>query len=167
MLFESTAGIISLLPAALAVRIIKTALQNRFCGAVFICTFLSAFVVYPRYKLVHDLVHERLFIPFLGRLIHLRACRNLIIQNDEIQHFFAVILVDAGQKHAVAFFAHHLSRRKVCDGNRSLADQFFRFIISVNTRKNDPVCAASIVKDKLQKLLTLCNLCSSFDFHCY
>ena len=40
-------------------------------------------------------------ISFLKLLIYLCSCRDLIIQQNEIQHLFSVIVVKAGQEHAV------------------------------------------------------------------
>ena len=73
--------------------------------------------------------------------IQLRTGRDVVVHHQKMKLFLAVSLVHRGQKHATGIDAHHLPRREIGDGDQCLSDQFFRLIVSMDTGKNDPVCA--------------------------
>ena len=66
-------------------------------------------------------------------LIELCTCRNMVIYHKEMKLFFAFFFVYCTEKHTARVNAHHRSRWKICDSDKSLSNQFFRLIISVNT----------------------------------
>ena len=68
------------------------------------------------------------------RLVQLRACGDVRIEHQEVQPFFAVLLVEGGEEHAAGFHAHHGPGRQVRDGNTGLADELLRLVESVNAR---------------------------------
>ena len=81
--------------------------------------------------------------------------------------FIAVLLVvDCGKQHTTGIDAHHLPRRKIGDGNQCLSDQFFRLIVSMDTGKNDPVFACSIIQSELKELLRLWNGLTCLNLNC-
>ena len=90
---------------------------------------------------------------FFGKSVHLCAGRDGIVEHDQMQLFFSLFCMNGGNQHAAGIDAHHLSGRKVEDGQASLADQLFRLIPGVDAGKNDPVCAGSVVQRELEKLL--------------
>ena len=47
--------------------------------------------------------------------------------------FFAFFLVNCTEEHTAGVNAHHCSRRKICDSDKSLSNQFFRLIKAMNT----------------------------------
>jgi len=52
------------------------------------------------------------------------------------------------------------------DGDQCLFDQFFQLIISMDTGKNDPVCACSIIQSELKELPGLLYCLASLYLHC-
>ena len=46
---------------------------------------------------------------------------------------YANFFMDGREEHAAGVDAHHSSRWKICDSDKSLSNQFFRLIICVNT----------------------------------
>lgn len=81
--------------------------------------------------------------------------------------FIAVLLIVYCRKqHTTGLDTHHCSRWKVCDCDQSLSDQLFRLIISVNTRKDNSVCACSIIQCELKKLLRLWNGLTCLNLNC-
>ena len=66
-------------------------------------------------------------------LIELCTCRNMVINHKEMELFFAFFFVDSTEEHTARVNAHHSSRRKICDSNKSLSNQFFRLIKAMNT----------------------------------
>ena len=68
------------------------------------------------------------------RLVQLRAGRDVRIEHQEVQPFFAVFLVEGGEEHAAGFETHHRSGRQVRVCNERLADELFRLVIGVNAR---------------------------------
>lgn len=68
------------------------------------------------------------------RLVQLRAGRDVRINHEQVQPFFAVLLVDSGEQHTAGFETHHRSGREIRDRNERLADELFRLIVGVNAR---------------------------------
>ena len=66
-------------------------------------------------------------------LIELCTCRNMFIYHKEMKLFFAFFFVYCTQEHTARVNAHHSSRWKICDSNKSLSNQFFRLIKAMNT----------------------------------
>ena len=68
------------------------------------------------------------------RLVQLRAGRDVRVNHEQVQPFFAVLLVDSGKQHTAGFETHHRSGREVGDRNKRLSNELFGLIISVNAR---------------------------------
>ena len=66
------------------------------------------------------------------RFIQLCACRNVRVELQKMQLFFAVLPMDRRKQHAAGFDAHHGTRGKVHDRHTGLSDELFRFIEGVN-----------------------------------
>ena len=66
-------------------------------------------------------------------LVELCTCRNVVINHQKMKLFFAFFFVNSTEEHTARVNAHHSSRWKICDSDKSLSNQFFRLIISVNT----------------------------------
>ena len=77
------------------------------------------------------------YIPFcrvkLYFLIELCTCGDMVIDHEEVELFFAFFFVNCTKEHTAGVNTHHCSRRKICDSDKSLSNQFFRLIISVDT----------------------------------
>ena len=97
--------------------------------------------------------------------IQLRTGRDVVVYHQKMQLFLAIFLVDRGQEHAAGVDPHHRSRREIRDGDQCLSDQFFRLIVSMDTGKNDPVCACSIIQSELKELLGLLYCLASLYLH--
>lgn len=71
------------------------------------------------YKFVVKLLSKRIFVVklwrFLTFLVQLRSCRNLIIQNQNIESFSSFYKVCSGDNHTARINSHHLTWRKICD----------------------------------------------------
>ena len=66
-------------------------------------------------------------------LVELCTCRNVVINHQKMKLFFAFFFMNSTEEHTARVNAHHSSRWKICDSDKSLSNQFFRLIISVNT----------------------------------
>jgi hypothetical protein len=99
-------------------------------------------------------------------LVQLGSCRDPVIYEQEVKHFLAVIVVDCADEHAVGVLSHHLSRWKIYDSDRGLADEFFRSVVLLDAAQDDPVFACSIVQSELQELVTLRYFFAVFDLDC-
>ena len=91
----------------------------------------------------------------LTDLTELCTRRNMIIYHDQVKLFFLTTLVDGGKQHSAGLQAHHRTRRQIGDRDQGLADELFRFIVSVDAGKDRAVDAGSIIQRELQKLLGL------------
>ena len=91
----------------------------------------------------------------------------MVVNHQKMKFFvFAVLLVvHSGEKHSAGVDAHHLSRREIGDGDQGLSDQLFRLIVSMDTGKNNPVCACSIIQSELKELLGLLYCLASLYLH--
>ena len=98
-------------------------------------------------------------------LIQLRARRNRVAHDHEIELLLAVLLVDRAHEHAARFDSHHLSRRKVHDSHKRLADELFRLVECVNSGENRAVCARAVIQCELKELLGLLDRNAIFDFY--
>ena len=74
------------------------------------------------------------------------------VNHEQVQSFFAVLLVDSGEEHAAGFEAHHRSGREVRDRNERLADELFRLVEGVDAREDDARLAGAVVQGELQQL---------------
>ena len=96
----------------------------------------------------------------------------MVINHEKVKFFLITVLLivyllfTAESSIPQDSIPHHCSRWKVCDCDQSLSNQFFRLIISVNTRKDSSVCACSIIQCELKKLLGLCNSLTSLNLNC-
>lgn len=92
----------------------------------------------------------------------------MVIHHQKMKLFFIAVLlvVDCGKQHATGIDAHHLPRREIGDGDQCLSDQFFRLIVSMDTGKNDSVCACSIIQSELKELLRLWNGLTCLNLNC-
>ena len=106
-------------------------------------------------------------IIFLGS-IQLGTCRDVVVHHQKMKLFFIAVLlvVDCGKQHATGIDAHHLPRREIGDGDQCFSDQFFRLVVSMDTGKNNPVCACSIIQCELKKLLRLWNGLTCLNLNC-
>ena len=66
-------------------------------------------------------------------LVELCTCWNVVINHQKMELFFAFFFVDSTEEHTARVNAHHSSRWKICDSNKSLSNQFFRLIKAMNT----------------------------------
>ena len=66
-------------------------------------------------------------------LIELCTCRNVVINHQKMKLFFAFFFVNSTEEHTARVNAHHSSRWKICDSNKSLSNQLFRLIKAMNT----------------------------------
>ena len=57
----------------------------------------------------------------------------MVIYHKQMELFFAFFFVYCTQKHTARVNAHHSSRWKICDSDKSLSNQFFRLIKAMNT----------------------------------
>ena len=81
--------------------------------------------------------------------IELCACRNVMIDHQQMQLFFTVFVMHGGDQHTTGVDTHHRSWRQIGDCNAGLTNQFFRLIIFVNSTQNDPIYAGSVVQNEL------------------
>ena len=66
-------------------------------------------------------------------LVQLCTSRDVVINHQKMELFFSLFLMDCTEKHSTGFNSHHGSRRQVSDSDKRLSNQFFWFVISVNT----------------------------------
>ena len=66
-------------------------------------------------------------------LVELCTCRNVVIYHQKMKLFFAFFFMNSTEEHTARVNAHHRSRWKICDSNKSLSNQFFRLIKAMNT----------------------------------
>ena len=89
------------------------------------------------------------------------------VKLQQMQFLFAFLRVNGRNQHTAGLNAHHLSGRKVGDCNQGLSDQLFRLVECVDSAENRTICACSVIKCELKKLLglrygnTIFNLYSS------
>ena len=87
----------------------------------------------------------------------------MVIQHQQMQLFFALFVVDSGDQHTAGVDAHHRSRRQVGDGDQSLANQLFRFLVCVDPAQDGALRAGSVVQRELQQLLGLLHSLTGLD----
>ena len=63
------------------------------------------------------------------------------IEHQKVQPLLAVFVMDSGDEHTLRRNPHHGSGREIRDGNARFADELFRFVVFVDTGKNDSVSA--------------------------
>jgi len=73
----------------------------------------------------------------------------VVIQHDQVQLLFALLVVDSANQHSTGINAHHRTRGKIGDCKQGLSYQLFGLIIGMNTGENHPICARSVVQDEL------------------
>lgn len=69
--------------------------------------------------------------------------------------FSAFLVMDGGNEHPAGVDAHHGSGREIRDGNARFADELFRFVVFVDTGKNDSVGAGSVIQHEFQEFFGL------------
>ena len=57
----------------------------------------------------------------------------MVINHQKMKLFFAFFFMDSTEEHTARVNAHHSARRKICDSNKSLSNQFLRLIKAMNT----------------------------------
>ena len=65
--------------------------------------------------------------------VQLSACGDVGVHHKEVELFLLAVLVDSTQEHTAGVNSHHSSRREVGNGDKSLADEVLRLIISVDS----------------------------------
>ena len=101
----------------------------------------------------------------VGRSIQLGPCGDTVIQQEEVQPFLALLVVDGGDEHAAGVNAHHLPGGQVGDGHRRLPHQLLGLIVVVDAAEDDPVGAAAVIQGELQQLLALFHRFTGLDLH--
>ena len=71
-----------------------------------------------------------------GALVQLGAGRNMIVHHQKMQSFLSLFVMYGADQHAAGINSHHLARRQVDNGNRSLSYQIFRLIIIVDSAED-------------------------------
>ena len=80
-----------------------------------------------------------------------------------MQLFSAFLVVNSRDQHAAGVDAHHGSGRQIHDGNARFADELFRFVVFVDTGKNDSVGAGSVIQYEFQEFFGLFDRFAGFD----
>ena len=96
-------------------------------------------------------------------LIQLCAGRNVRINHQQMELFFAVFVMHGGDQHAAGVDAHHLARGQVDDGDSGLADELLGLVILVDAGEDDAILARAVVEHKLQQLLGLLHRLARLD----
>ena len=91
------------------------------------------------------------------KLAEFSACRDMVINHQEVQFFFAFFTVDSRNQHTAGFNAHHCARRQVGNCNQGFADKGFRFIESTDTAEDGAFFAGAIIQSELQQFFALRN----------
>ena len=79
----------------------------------------------------------------------------MVVDDEEMQVFFAVFLIDGADDHAAAVDAHHFAWWQVGDGDEGLADEFLWFVVFVDAGEDGSVFAGSVVEGELEELFAL------------
>ena len=87
------------------------------------------------------------------------------VEHQKVQLFFAVFVVDSGNKHTLRRNSHHGSWRQICDGDARFSDQFFRLVVIVNAGKDDSIRAGTVIQNEFQEFLGLFDCLAGFDLH--
>lgn len=87
--------------------------------------------------------------------IQLRTSRDVVVDHEQVQVFFAVFLVDGADDHAAGIDAHHGAWWQIGDGDQSFADEFFRFVVFVDAGENGAVFTCAVVQGELKELFAL------------
>ena len=64
-------------------------------------------------------------------------------------------MMHGGNQHTAGLDAHHGSGGQVGNGEKGLANQFFRLVIGMNSAQNGAFHTGSVVQSELQQLLGL------------
>ncbi len=79
----------------------------------------------------------------------------MVVDDEEVQVFFAVFLVDGADDHAAAVDAHHFAWWQVGDGDQGFADEFLWFVVVVDAGEDGSVFAGAVVEGELEELFAL------------
>ena len=115
-----------------------------------------------RYKKGSDCDAVRTF--FHCFLVELGAGGDIVVDQQEVEAFLPINMVNGGNEHAAGIDAHHLARGQVDDGNGGLADKILGLIIVMDAGEDDAVGAGTVVEHELQKLLALGHGATFLDF---
>ena len=78
-----------------------------------------------------------------------KALRGVSMKIEDGEFVFLVEMCirdrDSGDEHTLRRNPHHGSGREIRDGNARFADELFRFVVFVDTGKNDSVSASSVI----------------------
>ena len=96
---------------------------------------------------------------FSPKSIELCACRNVRIQHQKVQSFCSINSMSCRDQHSFWVYPHHLSGRKIGDRNTCFSDQFFRFIVLMNSAYHWPRSLSS--PPPVADRLSLYKLCRS------
>ena len=70
-----------------------------------------------------------------------------------MEFFDAFLVMDGGNEHPAGVDAHHGPRRQVRDGDAGFADELFRFVVLVDTGKDDSAGAGAVIQHEFQEFL--------------
>ena len=79
----------------------------------------------------------------------------MVVDDEEVQVFFAVFLVDGADDHAAAVDAHHFAWWQVGDGDQGLSNKFLWFVVFVDAGEDGAIFAGSVVEGELEELFAL------------
>ncbi len=82
-----------------------------------------------------------------------------------MEFFHTFLVVNGGDQHTAGVDAHHGSGRQIHDGNARFADELFRFVVFVDTGKNDSVGAGSVIQYEFQEFFGLLDRFAGLDLH--
>ena len=66
-------------------------------------------------------------------LIELCTGWDVVVYHQQMERFFAVLLVHSADDHTAGVDAHHCAWWQVGEGNQGFADEFIRFVVFANT----------------------------------
>ena len=87
------------------------------------------------------------------------------VEHKEVEFFFALFVVDGGEKHTAGVNAHHRARREVSYGDAGLTDELFGLVEGVDTGKDSSVFAGAVVEGEFQEFFRLGDGFAREDFY--
>ena len=79
----------------------------------------------------------------------------MVIYHQKMELFFAFLVVYRTDQHTAGIDTHHGSGRQIRDGDARFADELFRFVVLVDTGKDDSVGAGSVIQHEFQEFFGL------------
>ena len=90
---------------------------------------------------------------------------NGVVQQQQVQLFLALFLMDGRDQHAAGGDAHHLPGGQVQNGHGGFADELLRLIIVMDARYDGAVRAGAVIQSELQQLVALLHGLAVLDLH--